>query len=192
MDLFNKVFKNYFLKKVLQIQKSFWVFSCMYINIKILDIFSNILRVFSKYSIKINPSNLSNFKVISQLLKKKIQSRIYQTLLTILRPTSPIFCWLCSKPWLQTQLHKSTVTRGCPVRFLCPPLIAFNNHRTCRRCYIPFHQKSMHVKSLAPTCRHHFPVAMRPLAHWPTWFQLPISTVHIRDLQMGPPPPRDT
>nr|CAN66916.1 hypothetical protein VITISV_003444 [Vitis vinifera] len=71
-------------------------------------------------------------------------------------------------PSLQTQLHKSTVTRGCPVRFLCPPLIAFNNHRTCRRCYIPFHQKSMHVKSLAPTCRHHFPVAMRPLAHWPT------------------------
>ena len=164
----------------------------MYINIKILDIFFNILSVFSKYSIKINPSNLSNFKVISQLLKKKIQSRIYQTLLTILRPTSPIFCWLCSKPWLQTQLHKSTVTRGCPVRFLCPPLIAFNNHRTCRRCYIPFHQKSMHVKSLAPTCRHHFPVAMRPLAHWPTWFQLPISTAHIRDLQMGPPPPRDT
>ena len=45
----------------------------MYINIKILDIFSNILRVFSKYSIKINPSNLSHFKVISQLLKKQIK-----------------------------------------------------------------------------------------------------------------------
>ena len=29
-----------------------------------------------------------------------------------MRPTSPIFCWLCSKPWLQTQLYKSTVTRG--------------------------------------------------------------------------------